>query len=85
VHRPGQIRLSLLGLAFGLLVAAPADAEWQPRKSIEFVSSAGGGGGTDQFARTVQAIIVKHRLIEPPITVVKPISTARPRRATRTS
>ena len=43
---------------------------WQPTKPIEFVVTSGPGGGTDNFARMVQAIITKHKLVEQPIVVV---------------
>ncbi len=50
--------------------AAPALAAWQPQKPIEFVATAGPGGGTDNFARAVQAIITKYKLVDQPIVVV---------------
>jgi tripartite-type tricarboxylate transporter receptor subunit TctC len=55
--------------AAALLGAGGADAAWQPTKSIEFVATAGPGGGTDNLARTVQNIITKHKLIDQPIVV----------------
>src|SRR5436309_14279398 len=60
-------------LAAGTLLAVAggaAHAEWQPTKSIEFVATAGPGGGTDNLARTVQAIITKHKLVDQPVVVV---------------
>src|SRR6202012_54856 len=54
-----------LGLAIG--VSGAANAAWQPVKPIEFIATAGPGGGTDNFARAVQSIITKHKLIEQPI------------------
>src|SRR6202795_3756721 len=56
-----------VGLACGL--SGAADAAWQPAKPIEFIATAGPGGGTDNFARAVQSIITKHKLIEQPIVV----------------
>src|ERR1700686_4605649 len=56
-----------LGLAIGL--SGAANAAWQPVKPIEFIATAGPGGGTDNFARAVQAIITKHKLLEHPIVV----------------
>src|SRR5438552_14319054 len=38
-----------LGLAIGL--SGAANAAWQPVKPIEFIATAGPGGGTDKFAR----------------------------------
>jgi tripartite-type tricarboxylate transporter receptor subunit TctC len=49
--------------------ATPADGPWRPRKPIEFIVAAGPGGGTDQLARTVQAILQKYRLVNRPILV----------------
>ncbi|WP_246775374.1 Bug family tripartite tricarboxylate transporter substrate binding protein [Methylobacterium aquaticum] len=47
-----------------------AAASWKPAKTVEFVAVSGPGGGTDQFARTVQSIIAKHRLMEVSTVVV---------------
>ncbi|WP_420177483.1 Bug family tripartite tricarboxylate transporter substrate binding protein [Kerstersia gyiorum] len=49
--------------------AYAADTAWQPSKPIEFVVSAGPGGGTDQFARVVQSIVEKHKLLNVPVIV----------------
>ena len=46
------------------------NAAWQPAKPIEFIATAGPGGGTDNFARAVQNIITKYKLVEQPIVVV---------------
>jgi tripartite-type tricarboxylate transporter receptor subunit TctC len=51
------------------LPMAAAEAAWQPNRPIEFVVTSGAGGGTDNFARVVQAIILKHKLIDQPIIV----------------
>jgi len=58
-------------IAFGLAtcVSGAANAAWQPAKPIEFIATAGPGGGTDNFARAVQSIIAKHKLIDQPIVV----------------
>ncbi|HMJ99397.1 MAG TPA: hypothetical protein VK552_08800, partial [Reyranella sp.] len=50
--------------------AAPAAGAWTPTKPIEFIATAGPGGGTDNFARAVQSIIVKHKMTDQPIVVV---------------
>ncbi len=60
--------LSTVGLA--LAVTAPAQAAWQPQKPIEFVATAGPGGGTDNLARAVQGIITKYKLTDQPVVVV---------------
>src|SRR6266508_4259161 len=58
-------------IAFGLSIglAGAANAAWQPAKPIEFIATAGPGGGTDNFARAVQSIITKHKLVDQPIVV----------------
>ena len=53
-----------------LATAMPARAAWQPQKPIEFVATAGPGGGTDNLARAVQNIITKYRLTDQPVVVV---------------
>lgn len=58
-----------LTLALAALLPAAAAQAWEPQKPIEFVVTSGPGGGTDSFARAVQAIIVKHKLVERPIVV----------------
>ena len=47
-----------VALLAGALFATAASA-WTPDKPVEFVVTAGAGGGTDTFARTIQSIIVK--------------------------
>ncbi|WP_082358833.1 tripartite tricarboxylate transporter substrate-binding protein [Bosea sp. AAP35] len=54
-------------IAFGGAGAAQA---WQPTKPVEFVVTSGAGGGTDNFARMIQSIISKHKLIDQSIVVV---------------
>jgi tripartite-type tricarboxylate transporter receptor subunit TctC len=55
-------------LALGVALAGPA-AAFTPSKPIEFVVTAGAGGGTDIFARTIQSIIQKNNLVAQPIVV----------------
>jgi tripartite-type tricarboxylate transporter receptor subunit TctC len=69
-----QIREIFGGLCFGLaaaaaltLSAAPAAAQWQPTKPIEFVIQTSPGGGSDQYARLWIGIIEKHKLSPQPI------------------
>jgi tripartite-type tricarboxylate transporter receptor subunit TctC len=56
-------------VALPLPTSAPA-ADWKPAKPVEFYVPSGTGGGTDQFARLVQSIIVKHKLMEQNIIVI---------------
>ncbi|MCZ8374084.1 MAG: tripartite tricarboxylate transporter substrate binding protein [Beijerinckiaceae bacterium] len=60
------------GMALGFLAAGMAGAAaqgWQPSKPIEFVVTSSPGGGTDNFTRMIQSIIMKYKLIEQPIVV----------------
>jgi len=60
--------------AAGLLTAvqwpAPALAQWQPSRPVEFIIPAGTGGGADLMARTIQGIVTKHSLMKTPMVVI---------------
>ena len=59
-----------LAMAGALATATmPEAVAFTPSKPIEFVVTAGAGGGTDIFARTIQTIIQKHNLVSQPIVV----------------
>lgn len=50
-------------LALAVALAAPFGAHaWEPSRNIEFIIPAGTGGGADQMARAIQAIVAKHNL-----------------------
>ena len=55
-------------VATQLGLTAPAHA-FEPNRPVEFVVTAGPGGGTDIFARTIQAIIAKYELMKAPVVV----------------
>ncbi|MHB9098749.1 MAG: tripartite tricarboxylate transporter substrate binding protein, partial [Syntrophales bacterium] len=59
----------ILSAAMLLPIAAIA-ADWQPARPVEFVVAAGAGGGSDIFARTVQSIVVKYKLMPQSIVVL---------------
>jgi tripartite-type tricarboxylate transporter receptor subunit TctC len=63
-------RVLLSAAAIVLAGTLPACAGWLPQKPIEFVATAGPGGGTDNLARAVQNIIVKYKLTDEPVVVV---------------
>jgi putative tricarboxylic transport membrane protein len=65
----GSAVLAAASLA-ALVVAAPAQAAWEPSRPVEFVVPAGTGGGADQMARLIQGIVVKHKLMKEPLVVV---------------
>ena len=50
--------------------AATAMADWKPTKSVEFIVTSASGGGTDQFARTIQSVIAKYKLMDQPPVVL---------------
>src|SRR5918998_3455980 len=64
-----KIAILLAGGCAGLFGAQAALAQWKPMKPVEFLGSAGPGGGTDIFNRTVQSIIQKHNPADQPILV----------------
>ena len=59
-----------LGLLASYLALPVAQADWQPRKPVEFVIMAGKGGGADKMARLMQSIIEKHNLASKPFVPV---------------
>jgi putative tricarboxylic transport membrane protein len=65
----GAVAMATLAATVALTLPMGAEAAWQPTKPIEFVVTSGPGGGTDNFARVVQAIIAKHKLTDQPIIV----------------
>lgn len=59
----------LAALALAACAALPAHA-WEPAKPVEVVVPAGAGGASDQMARTIQGIIVKHQLMKQPMLIM---------------
>ncbi|MCS6920484.1 MAG: tripartite tricarboxylate transporter substrate-binding protein [Elioraea sp.] len=54
-----------IGTVLSAAVLAPAIPQalaWEPSRNVEFIIPAGTGGGADQMARTIQAIVAKHNL-----------------------
>src|SRR5512141_2819078 len=68
--RKAASRTVLTLAAAAILAASQAALGWEPSKPVEFIATAGPGGGTDIFARTVQSIIQKHKLVSQPVVVV---------------
>ena len=61
----GKATLLPWSLAALACVAAPVQAQdWSPTRTVEFIVPAGAGGASDQMARTIQGIIVKHNLMK---------------------
>jgi tripartite-type tricarboxylate transporter receptor subunit TctC len=57
-----------MGLA--ALSLAPLAHAWEPTKTVEFIVPAGTGGGADQMARLIQAIVAKHNLMKQSMVVI---------------
>jgi tripartite-type tricarboxylate transporter receptor subunit TctC len=60
---------ALLGAALTLALPAAAQTPWKPTRPVEFIVTSGAGGGTDLFARTVQAAITRHNLVPTSVVV----------------
>lgn len=60
----------ILAVAATLLSTVGAFAQWAPQRPVEFVVASGPGGGTDNFARTIQSIIAKYNLMDQSIVVM---------------
>lgn len=56
--------------ATALTLAAPAFAEFAPSRPVEFVVASGAGGGTDNFARTIQAVLTRDGIMDNPVVVL---------------
>ncbi|KAB2754966.1 tripartite tricarboxylate transporter substrate binding protein [Brucella anthropi] len=61
--------LHIACLAAGVAIIASSALAFEPTRPVEFVVTAGPGGGTDIFARTIQSIIGKYDLMSAPIVV----------------
>lgn len=59
--------LGMLGMAAARAALAQA---WEPTKTVEFIVPAGTGGGADQMARLIDAIVKKHQLMKQSMVVV---------------
>ncbi|MDJ0389192.1 tripartite tricarboxylate transporter substrate-binding protein [Roseomonas sp. E05] len=66
-----RMTIAALGAALSLAATLPAALaeEWKPTRPVEFVVTSGAGGGTDVFARAVQAAIAKHDLVPTSVVV----------------
>jgi tripartite-type tricarboxylate transporter receptor subunit TctC len=58
--------------AIAVTLAAPAAhaQTWKPTKTVEFIVPAGTGGGADQMARLIDAIVKKHNFMDQPLVVI---------------
>lgn len=69
LHRASLLPLSLAALACVATLPAQA-ANWEPTRPVEVIVPAGAGGASDQMARTIQGIIVKHQLMKQPMLIL---------------
>ena len=58
------IKTALIAGAALLAAAVPALAEWTPERPVEFIVASGAGGGTDNFARTIQAALTRNDILD---------------------
>src|SRR5574341_1467853 len=63
-------RLVAAGVALAAAFAPLPGQAWEPIKTVEFIVPAGTGGGADQMARVVQAIVAKHNLMKQSMVVI---------------
>ena len=64
---------AIAGAGIVAVTAGPVQAQgagWEPTKTVEFIVPAGTGGGADQMARLIQAIVQKHNLMKQSVVVV---------------
>jgi putative tricarboxylic transport membrane protein len=61
--------LPLCAAVLGCALAAPAHAAWEPTRPVEVIVPAGAGGASDQMARLIQSIVVKHQLMKQPMII----------------
>lgn len=61
--------IATLGAVLISTLPAMAQESWKPTRPVEFVVTSGAGGGTDVFARAVQAAISKHELVPTSVVV----------------
>jgi len=69
-HFARRVAIAATLVAFVPLIVSPAQAAWEPTKTVEFIVPAGTGGGADQMARAIQGIIAKHSLMKQSMVVV---------------
>lgn len=66
-----KLKKTLFATVASLLAVMPAvAADWAPTRPIEFVVASGAGGGTDNFARTIQSAIGREKLVDQSIVVL---------------
>lgn len=65
------MKILSIGMTLAATVALSGQAlAFEPTRPVEFVVASGPGGGTDNFARTIQSIITKHKLMDQSMVVL---------------
>ena len=65
-----RLARTLIALALFGFAAAAAAQGWSPKRNVEIVVGFAAGGSQDLTARTVERLLVAHKLVNVPITVV---------------
>jgi len=69
LNQTSLLPLSLAAFTFAATLPTQA-AAWEPTRPVEVVVPAGAGGASDQMARTIQGIVLKHQLMKQPMLVM---------------
>ena len=64
---PVRMLVALIGL--GVAAATPAQG-WSPQKNVEIVAGSAPGGSNDNTARTMERVLLAHKLVPSTVTVV---------------
>src|SRR5215510_14517479 len=65
-----KLERMLIALALSAFTAAASAQGWSPKRTVEIVVGFAAGGSQDQTVRTVERLLVAHKLVNVPITVV---------------
>jgi len=68
-HQPIATLAKVAAAALAVAALPAIAADWKPSRPVEFIVTAGPGGGTDQFARVVQSVVQKYKLMPVPVVV----------------
>jgi tripartite-type tricarboxylate transporter receptor subunit TctC len=65
-----MLAAAVSAIAIALAMPAAHAQTWKPTKTVEFIVPAGTGGGADQMARLIDAIIKKNNFMDQPMVVM---------------
>ena len=66
----GKLESAMLAVALSCFAASGWAQGWTPQKNVEIVVTSASGGSNDKTARTVERILVAHKLVPSSLTVV---------------